>query len=151
MLEFPEEARMSFPPLEHEHAHAAYDPETRIATITYRGNLNADASAAAYEWLGNLTREIGTEQLYGEIFDFRQVTEFMPDNLMDARKQSRRFNLKTNVNFPVAMIVKDFYQEEILRGPMQNVKENARKTIVKSVDEALAFMQEWHAQNPAEG
>ena len=64
---------------------------------------------------------LGSENLYGEVWDFRDVQEFLPDNLMDARKKSRGLNLRINVDFPVAMIVKDFYQEEILRGPMQNV------------------------------
>jgi hypothetical protein len=46
----------------------------------------------------------------------------------------------------VAMVVKDFYQEEILRGPMQNVQENRRKSIVRSMDEARAFLDEWHTR-----
>lgn len=138
---------MEFRTLEHPNANAHFDPESHIAFITYQGSLSADASSAVYAWLGELSSTVGLEQVYGEVFDFRQVTEFMPDNLMEARKKSRQMNLRMNVKkLPVAMIVKDFYQEEILRGPMQNVEENRRKTIVRSMEDALSFIEKWHAE-----
>lgn len=138
---------MTIPVLSHPNARAEYNAETRVATITYSGFLNAEASTAVYDWLADLAQHVGL--VYGEVFDFRQVTEFMPDNLMEARKKSRRRALRPQTQLvPVAMIVKDFYQEEILRGPMQNVPENQRKAIVHSVDEALAFLQDWHQRHP---
>jgi hypothetical protein len=138
---------MPIPPLEHPNASAYYDEQTRIAYITYRGSLTAEASVAVYDWLGDLTQMEGL--IYGEVFDFRPVQEFAPDNLMEARKKSRRRNLRSNIHhLPVAMIVKDFYQEEILRGPMQNVPENQRKAIVQTVQDALTFIHEWHAAHP---
>ncbi len=138
---------MPIAPLTHENASGTYDPETRIAYITYTGMLTAEASVAVYNWLGDVTQEEGL--LYGEVFDFRNVLEFAPDNLMEARKKSRRRNLRSNIHhLPVAMIVKDFYQEEILRGPMQNVPENQRKTIVQTLDDALAFIHQWHELHP---
>lgn len=137
--------------LETPRASAYYDTETKIVYVTYQGNLTADDSSAVYTWLNKLIHDVGIENIYGEIFDFRQVTEFMRDNLMDARKKSRGLNLRNPVqNFPVAMIVKDFYQEEILRGPMQNVPENIRKRIVQSPAEARAFLDEWHTHRTQE-
>jgi uncharacterized protein (DUF1919 family) len=134
---------MAILPLEHPHARAVYDEETRIAYITYSGFLNAEASTAVYNWLADVNTQFGTP--YGEVFDFRAVTEFAPDNLMEARKKSRRRNLRPEIhNLPVAMVVKDYYQEEILRGPMQNVPENQRKTIVRTIEEAVQFLHEWH-------
>ena len=142
---------MAIPPLQHPNVSASYDSTTRIAYITYKGFLTAEVSAAVYDWLAELAQTAGI--IYGEVFDFRQVTEFMPDNLIEARKKSRRRALKPQTQgVPVAMIVKDFYQEEILRGPMQNVPENHRKAIVHDIDEALAFLHQWHAHHPqAEG
>lgn len=138
---------MTIPPLERKNASAYYDAKTGIAYITYRGYLDADASAAVYDWLADLDEAV--DHIYGEIFDFREVTEFMPDNLMEARKKSRRRNLRQDVqSLPVAMIVKDFYQEEILRGPMQNVPENQRKRIVRGMDEAHYFLQTWRERHP---
>jgi hypothetical protein len=139
-------------PLDIPNAHAQYDAESRIVYVIYRGLLSAEASTQVYHWLHDLMLELGSENLYGEVWDFREVQEFLPDNLMDARKKSRGLNLRINVDFPVAMVVKDFYQEEILRGPMQNVPENTRKAIVRSMDEAHQFLTEWHAtqQNDVE-
>lgn len=133
--------------LNEERVQGRYDETTRIVHIVYSGQLDADASTAAYNWLATINETVGMP--YGEIFDFRNVTEFMPDNLLEARKKSRRRNLRNEVHqLPVAMVVKDYYQEEILRGPMQNVPENQRKTIVKSVEEAVDFLHEWHERNP---
>jgi hypothetical protein len=131
-------------PLNIQNARAHYDADSRIVFITYRGLLSAEASTQVYHWLHDLMLELGSENLYGEVWDFREVQEFLPDNLMDARKKSRGLNLRINVDFPVAMVVKDFYQEEILRGPMQNVPENTRKAIVRTMDEAHQFLAEWH-------
>ena len=45
------------------------------------------------------------------------------------------------------MIVGNYYQEGILRGPMQNVEENKRKTVVWNEDDAMSFLHEWHEKN----
>jgi hypothetical protein len=135
-------------PLEGHNVTCHYDDATNIAYVTYRGQLDAAASAMAYDWLALVSETVGVP--YGEVFDFREVTEFSQDNLMEARKKSRRRNLRANVHqFPVAMIVKDPYQEEILRGPMQVVPENPRKAIVRTPVEAVAFIQAWHERSAA--
>lgn len=142
---------MAVPDLNHPNAKAYFNQENQIVYITYTGVLSADASTAVYDWLHDVAQTVGIENMYGEIFDFRDVTEFMPDNLMSARSNSRRMNMRQNVKkLPVAMIVKDFYQEEILRGPMQNVKENKRKTVVRTMDDAEDFLNQWHAENTTE-
>ncbi len=135
-------------PLDIKNARAHYNADSHVVYVTYRGLLSAEDSTTVYQWLHDLVLEVGTDHIYGEVFDFRDVQEFLPDNLMDARKKSRGLNLRINVDFPVAMIVKDFYQEEILRGPMQNVPENTRKSIVRSMDEAQQFIAEWHTEQP---
>ena len=131
--------------LDHELVVATFDPETAIALIDYRGALDAEASAAAYNWLQDLLEKIGSEALFGEIFDFRRVTQFKTDNLIDARKHSRRMNLMMETYyFPVAMVVGNAMQEEILRGPMRVMPGNPRKRIVYEMDDAVAFIQSWH-------
>jgi len=138
---------MTYPPLSQENAEARYDADNRIVFVRYHGALTADASSAVYEWLETLIRTYGSETIYGEIWDFREVTQFMPDNIMDARKNSRRINLRMDTkSIPVAMVVKDFFQEEILRGPMKNVPENQRKSIVRNMNDAHAFLDAWHAR-----
>ena len=136
---------MTISPLKTEKASAYYDEESHIAFVKYSGLLTADESLAVYDWLGDLLQEVGLDNMYGEVFDFRKVSEFATDNLMDARRNSRRYNMRNNVRrLPVSMIVSNYYQEEILRGPMQNVEENKRKSIVWNMDDAIAFLHEWH-------
>ncbi len=138
---------MNIQPLHEQQVTAHYDGDERVVYVIYFGILGPDASTAAYEWLENLINTIGVDAIRGEIFDFTGVTQFRPDNLINAKKSSRMLNLRTNVdNMPVAMVVKDMVQEEILRGPMRNVPENPRKRIVHSEEEAFAFFDEWHAQ-----
>ena len=142
---------MVIEPLQQANAEAQFDENTQIAYITYRGLLDASATNAVYDWLGNLIDEIGIENLYGEIFDFREVKEFMPDNLIEARRNSRRYNMRNDVRtLPVAMVISNYYHEEILRGPMQNVEENKRKAIVWNMENAEAFLQGWHASRKEE-
>ncbi len=138
---------MSIVPLKMEQASAYYDEESKIAFVKYSGVLSAEESTAVYDWLADLVEAIGLDSIYGEVFDFREVKEFAPDNLMQARRNSRRYNMRNNVRrLPVAMIISNFYQEEILRGPMQNVEENKRKTLVHEMDDALAFLKGWHEE-----
>ena len=142
---------MSIAPLEMENASARYDDESQIAFIKYSGVLTAEESTAVYDWLADLVEAVGLETIYGEVFDFREVKEFAPDNLMQARRNSRRYNMRNRVrHLPVAMIISNFYQEEILRGPMQNVEENKRKTLVREMDDALAFLKQWHEDQEKE-
>ena len=142
---------MSIPTLDIEKATAIFNADERIVMVTYRGLLDGETSTQVYNWLADLIETIGIENIYGEIFDFRDVQEFMPDNLMDARRNSRRHNLKNNVKkLPVVMVISNHVQEEILRGPMQNVEENKRKTIVWNMDDAHAFLNQWHAEHAIE-
>lgn len=137
---------MAIDKLEQEHVTAHFDVENHVAYITYTGILDATASASAYGWLQKLIDNVGIETIYGEIFDFTHVKQFQPDNLIDARKNSRKLNLKVDIHrTPVAMIVRDAVQEEILRGPMRIVPENKRKRIVVSQQEAFDFFSEWHS------
>jgi hypothetical protein len=131
-----------------ERAAIHFDPETRIVEIVYRGALDGETNARVYQWLEELYHEVGIDKIWGQIFDFRNVTEFLQDNLKTARRNSARLNMRTDVSqFPAALIVNDFYHEEILRGSMRVSTENIRKRIVWSRDEALEFIEEWHAEH----
>lgn len=131
--------------LDREKVSAHYDVDTAIAYITYRGELSAAESDAAYQWLQKVIDTIGAETLYGEVFDFREVKFFTVENLIGARKNSRRMNIMLNTHdFPVALVVANQMQQEILRGPMRVVPQNKRKRIVNTMEAALAFFKEWH-------
>lgn len=142
---------MSVQPLDTPNASARYDEEHNVVWVTYHGLLNAEATANVYQWLAGFFEVYDNQDIDGEVFDFRKVETFGPDNLFEARKKSRGFNLKQDVStLPVAMICENFYQEEILRGPMQNVPENNRKSIVNTEAEALEFIANWHRERLSE-
>ena len=142
---------MAVLPLDTPNATAHYDEENNIVWVTYIGLLDAEATASVYKWLSAFFETRDNQDIDGLVFDFRKVDTFGPDNLFEARKKSRGFNLRQDVStLPVSMICANFYQEEILRGPMQNVPENNRKKIVKTDAEALAFIAEWHQERLAE-
>lgn len=135
----------NFSPLQSEHVDATFDEETAIVYIRYHGELDASASQAAYGWLEGLLKQVGSQSIYGEIFDFTKVTGFLTENIVDARKNSRKMNLMMDTHhFPVAMIVSGDMHVEILRGPMGIPEGNLRKRIVESETAARAFLDEWH-------
>ena len=143
---------MSIEPLHIEQASVYYDEAEKIVHVAYRGDLGADVTVQVYDWLDNLIRTIGVENIYAEIFDFREVTAFQEENLQTARKTSKRMNLRLDTSqFPVALLVKTFYQEEILRTPMHIPPEHQRKRIVKTEAEARAFIEEWHQRRREAG
>lgn len=141
---------MAIPSIDEANVSAYFDADQAVAFVTYRGNIGADESRTAYQWLTQLIDTLGENAIRGEVFDFSKVRMFTTDNLLEARRHSRRLNLAlTEHAFPVAMIISTAMHEEILRGPMQVVPENTRKRIVRSDEEAIAFIDLWHEQSTA--
>jgi hypothetical protein len=133
--------------LEIENATASYDGTTRIVTITYRGVLDSAVTIIVYNWLDNLYKAVGIDAIYGEIFDFSGVKSFDEGNLTTARRTSNRMNMSQDTSqFPVALVVANHEQEEILRGPMRIPEGHQRKRIVRSTEEALQFFQTWNQE-----
>ncbi len=133
--------------LEVENASASYDEATQIATITYRGVLDSTVTIQVYDWLDALYKDVGIEKIYGEIFDFRAVKSFDEGNLTTARRTSNRMNMSLDTSqFPVALVVADPEQEEILRGPMRIPEGHQRKRIVRTVEEGLQFIHAWNKE-----
>ena len=136
---------MDYERLEIEQASAYFDPESRIVRVAYSGSLGSDVTVEVYAWLDGLVKEIGVDSINGQIFDFSNVTEFQESNLQTARKASKKMNIRIDTSkIPVALVVGTFYQEEILRGSMQISPDHVRKRIVKSEEEAMAFIEEWN-------
>ena len=139
---------MNIQPLVSEQATAYYNEEQHIIWVTYSGVLGADVTVQVYDWLNRLILAIGVDQIYGQIFDFSAVTEFQESNLQTARKTSKRMNIKVDTShIPVALVVGNFYQEEILSGPMRVEAGHIRKRIVHSEAEALAFIEAWNLEH----
>jgi len=134
--------------LEIDNASTYYDPDTRIVYITYKGILDADTNVAVYSWLDEIYDAEGLTSIYGQIFDFRKVVEFAPDNLKTARRSSSKMNMAHDTSqIPVGMIVNDFEQGESLRASMRISPKNLRKRFVLSEAEAIAFFDEWYKEH----
>lgn len=128
-----------------DRASAYFDPEEGIAYITYSGSLDGEVTVQVYDWLSALYDKVGLENIYGQVFDFRAVENFDQSNLTTARRTSNRMNMsKDTSQFPVALIVANHAQEEILRGPMRIPEGHVRKRIVWSQDEAIEFLHSWN-------
>ena len=135
-------------PLNTDQATAFFDYDSRLIRVAYRGNLGSGAAEQVYDWIEQLIQTVGIGAIAGEIFDFTAVTSFDPGNLQTARKVSKKLNMTTDTShLPVAMIIANFYQEEILRSPMRVLPEMERKRIVWSEQEALDFIGWWNAQH----
>ena len=52
-------------------------------------------------------------------------------------------------HIPVGLIVRTIYQEQMVRISTKLTQQTQRMKIVKSMDEALAFIQEWNQQHRA--
>ncbi|RMG82970.1 MAG: hypothetical protein D6712_13825, partial [Chloroflexi bacterium] len=109
------------------------------------------AAIDVYNWLSSLADAVGFETIKGEVFDFSAVTGFLDSNLAAARKISKKRNLVHNTqDHPVALVVSDPYQEELLRDTMRITPEIPRKRIVWSIEEGTRFIQSWHTQGQLE-
>jgi hypothetical protein len=127
-----------------DNANVVYDPTSHIITVTYQGVLDGNVTADVYHWLEELYKTISVNEVKGQIFDFRQVTRFDDSNLTVARRASNRMNMIQDTSqFPVALIVANPEQEEVLRGPMRIPEGHQRKRIVRSQQEALDFIHKW--------
>lgn len=134
------------PRLDTEHVSAYFDPQMGISFITYRGHLTAEVTETLYAWVRSLLPHIGPDATRGVIFDFRQVTRFHQGNLEASRKQSVTINQEAdNSTHCVALIVDNFYQEQLVSVSMNLTPGEKRKRIVRSMDEALAYIETWHA------
>jgi len=135
--------------LDVEQARAYYDAESAIIFVHYRGTLTGDAANDVYGWLEELYDEIDVDNLYGIVFDFREVKDFDESNLKTARRVSSRMNMRIDTSHvPAALIIRDPYHQEILFGSMRVSPEHARKKIVWSEEEAREFLDQWHAEHP---
>lgn len=139
------------PILDEERVNAHFDTEQNISFITYTGVLDSEVTAQLYGWVKSLLDIIGPEATHAVVFDFRAVTRFAQDNLRAAQRESKQINRQpAAVNHPVALIVSNMYQEQMVRVANRLSPNEDRKRIVYSMDEAMQFIDEWHASQAAE-
>ncbi len=139
-------------PLYLEHITCRYDEENRISYYKWVGTVTGQETAQAYQWAFQLIdSEYDHRPVLGSIIDFTEVKEFAPGNLSRARKESR--NLRTKraeaaYQMPSGLVVANMHQEMYLYTSMrladQNKVVNPLVVLVKSVEEGLAHIEQWH-------
>jgi hypothetical protein len=123
---------------------AYFDDETGIVYVIYRGVLSPDVTAQMYKWMMESVQQLDVKDIRGGIYDFRLVTDFNKGNLATANRESRSFNVKVDVSsVPAALIVNTLFQEQMVKVSMQITPGQERKRIVKSMDDAVAFIKQF--------
>lgn len=122
-----------------------FNPQNGILRVSYTEKVTSEVTSAIYQWGWKLSESVGTENIYGMITDFRDVESFAPQSLGTALKESRRINQAFDLRrLPVALIVKNMYQEQLVNISTDLSGHPDRMKIVYSVEEALAFIDQWH-------
>lgn len=136
------------PVLDSETVHAYRDAETDISYITYKGAVDGRTTQAVYEWVKDLLTYIDNTKTRGVVMDFRQVTKFMPDHLSTVRRESRDLNKAETLVHPVAMVVQNLYQEQMVKVSVRMSERPDHVQFVNSIEEGLAFFADWNARHP---
>ena len=133
--------------LEKEFVTGYFDENEKILFVTYRNNLTPSVTNSMYRWLGRIIKDAKNDisSSIGSIYDFSDVDNIDLADFINAQVQSVSINVKIDLSkHPVALIVKSEHQEEYVRMLMGVTPQESRKRIVYSVDEARAFIKEFH-------
>jgi hypothetical protein len=123
-----------------------YDDVNRLAYITYYDTLTGDVTADVYAWMFRVCDHYGTKHIHYCVFDFRRVTRFDHGNTRKIGQSSGQMNVSYDLSHvPVPLIVHDG-NEQLVRMAMHLTPQEKRKRIVKSLDEAWTFMNEYRQE-----
>jgi len=132
---------------------AYYDTEEKLLVVAYHGVLSAEITSQFYGWLVSTMKENPAlvSEARGSIYDFRGVTDFQSSNITTARKESTTVSQTVDVrDHPVALLVETIFQERMVNSTMRLTQQLDRKRIVHSIEDAKAFIDEWHKENDEE-
>lgn len=116
-----------------------------IIHVTYRGAVDSHITNQVYKWRKDIFRTIPTNFIRGEIFDFRDVNDFMPGHLQAVQKASKELSLLVDLSsVPCALVVSSAYQMQTLSIAVQLTPIIERKHIVWSREEAFNYLQSWN-------
>jgi hypothetical protein len=133
--------------LETEEVSAYYDEEQQIAFITYKEVVTRAATEQAYAWALRNFPLTDVSKARGSIDDFRQVKRFAVGNLGAVQKNNFQVSRSGHFdNHPVALLVETHMQEMSVRTVMLITIGEERKRVVRTVEEAFQFFDEFHAQ-----
>jgi hypothetical protein len=139
--------------LETETISARYDFNDKVLYVVYRGIMTPDVTTTFYAWAIELVKSDPTvlHTVYGSVYDFREVKQFTASNIGTAMQQSQQANIQMDISHvPIALLTETPLQTEWVRLTNQLMPGQERKRLVKSIEEAHAFFEEFHAKRAQE-
>lgn len=129
---------------------AYFDIVSGYMYATYGPVISAETTISVYAWGTELANEIGVSAIKGIVIDFRAVTQFEYSNLRIATEVSRNLNEEFDLStVPAALLVKNMYQEQLVKVSMKLTDRVERMRMVHTEAEALKFIENWHSSlNP---
>src|SRR5262245_42856881 len=114
------------------------DTDRQVLMVVYHVTISSQATAELYAWIQKITENATPEDMtIGGIFDFRQVKEWNPGTLSSVQRRSTDLNRKVDTSsYPVALLVSNLYQEQLVKAVMKSTPGQDRKKIVRSMEEA---------------
>ena len=132
------------PPLHTDLASTQFEERTKILIVRYRNELTAESTQQVYGWMFDAIRKVGLIAR-GVIYDFSDVKRFTRKNMSVTQKSSLTMNAKVDLSsIPVAMVAKNIMQEQHLMIIMNATPDQSRKKIVKSIEEGVRFIEDFH-------
>jgi hypothetical protein len=127
-----------------------FDDEKSVVYGIYGTQATGETTARIHMSVLKFVREIGSENIYGLIFDMRRIEEFSRDNFASMQRESFNIDKKFDMShIPVAFVVDTQMQEQFARMLIGATSGHDRKYIVYSLAEAFMFFEEWHSENSA--
>ncbi len=138
----------TIPVLDNKNISAYFDIERNLLFVTYYGVLDASASGNLNEWVDQMREVIGVRPVRGMIFDLRKVVRFKRENLFTSAEQTLQLQEHLdNQKYPIALVVTNYYQEQMAKITMLITPDASRRHIVYSMEEATSYIQSWYARH----
>jgi hypothetical protein len=137
--------------LDEPHLKILFDTDTGIGTTTYQAVLLPQHTAEAYQWFAAYLDRIGLQNIRGLIFDFRNVQKFEQGNFQAVKRESKQINTELDLShFPVALLISNLYQEEMVRVASKITGQEKRIRILHSEEETADFFTEFQKKRTGE-
>jgi hypothetical protein len=140
---------MAIPPLVSETVNCHFDEASHYVMLTYSGDVPATGPAMFFEYLFKVIQDVGVDAVHGTIIDMHNLTNFPVFTLNSGVRNSKAANQDEKMTLiPVVCVVKTLYQEEVAKMFTKLAPHKDRRDIVKSVEDAVKFIETWHHKHP---
>lgn len=119
-----------------------YDELNQRMMVIYYGFLTSEISQTVYDWIKKVIGVYGVDDMGSMCFDLRRVTRFDKKNLSQTERLNQLLNKEYDLNdLATVFVVRDYYQEQIIRMGMRAMLNNPKKKIFRTFAEAYQFLE----------